>query len=765
MNHNPFFSDVDEDDDYESVESEVSNEEVAQVNAEDGPDPKWYEFTSEEDDDDEQVVVAPAKRAEDGVIALFDMYDFAVSNDDFTEAHKVFSELAKEGKSYVERYDIVKMVRREKEKDDPDMRTVLSTLKESVGEDEVLQRLAALKREEFPTARHYPFFRQLIKSREDFKAWLDDLVKKAEDVIAGDNDETSEKDDEASLLRKLRTCFSGKGRQSSVAMDILKKAEEERFSALAFTAKVVFATHLLNEESRRAMFVPVAVFQRAYDMINDVVSSVKMGTLNFVERVDKIDASSSKMYFVDSFEKLQPLNADSLDDLKTGVAVIPGGLNNAIDALYSELLRMLQGSKIHDAVYSDLIAKENDLSLLADTCYGISRRSQQQQIARTLLGMIGLRSQAAHAMLTKKSTSYSIIAESISATVDELARIISPRSAEDAAVAVLYRIYHLAISGNYQQGKDLLLRSGVADDIGRRSGFAGLLFNRVLAQLGLAAFATGRINDCHETLTRLFQKTEKDVYGPREILSLIGQDIALLRDLPESADQIRMELACKDILIPPHFHLQYVHLEIAASVSAMLVDSVAEARRPYSRQNQSALTKRLQKAQENQVLTGPPTSVRDIIIACSIALKRGECTEAVRLLGSSAAWKDFPSIGSESAKDKVLARVKEDGLRIFCFTYACSFSSLSVAHLKKQFDLSEDEIKCIVNQTLLDKDAPIVAFWDETEDYLMVDRGNTSRLQHLVDNASTKLTELWNLLASQNQRGRGGRGRGRGGRR
>ena len=63
--------------------------------------------------------------------------------------------------------------------------------------------------------------------------------------------------------------------------------------------------------------------------------------------------------------------------------------------------------------------------------------------------------------------------------------------------AALWQVYHLAIHNRFQEAHDLMLMSHLQDTIHDADVESRVLFNRTMAQVGLAAFRLGAMPCAH----------------------------------------------------------------------------------------------------------------------------------------------------------------------------------------------------------------------------------------------------------------------------
>lgn len=728
-----------QDDDAEGEEEGISKwlkKDADNAEKEDGEEgaSKWLKKENEGSDDDED--------ADEGEIDYFERLKSKVTVRDLEGASEKLSEKLDCCAPWEEVYDL--QFRLAPAIQEYQERNVAVPLK-------VLQRLDEwanavkdqMDRADFDSDKEFEFYvkyRELVLNLQSrYSAQLAAMKGEGQNAAAAQEEQDWSEEGMLKMLRQIPSMHRGKAQRCDA---IARNAEQQGFRHLAVAALALAATANLDE---RAGALPA-------------VAKVWCKSFDSLRRAFGIAESAIGLAVMERDEE-----GKELTEKRT---VVPGGFFSLAIRLHEEYLRGCQFATPQDDHF-ERVREENDLLDLADRLFAYYEKRQSRkpmaQLANVMIEIVSVRAPKAHALLFDKmvSPSHTIITKDIYELVPKLHSVVMTTTpdSEIQARSTLCLAYHYALCDRYNEARDLILRARLHELYQFEESSFRVLFNRVVVQLGLSAFRAGKFDDCNEVLVDITS------HSAREMKQLLGQEIQ--QQFFSEYDE-KKELVDRERLVPPHHHIPVELVEVCSLVCCMLHDVVDEVKRPYERKRRERrpFTKIVNQLMHMAIL-GPAADSRDAVYSAYLAIQEGDVVKAYSVVRSMTCWNSLPIEQRDTVLEQLHHRMKCDALNVFLIRHGCDFASLTLRNLAQRFLLTESEVRVLITQLLLEYNSPIVGYWEHDEQSLIIEMGNPSRLHHLADQVSDRISGIyWGQREGGRGEGRGrgsyGRGRGRG---
>jgi len=332
--------------------------------------------------------------------------------------------------------------------------------------------------------------------------------------------------------------------------------------------------------------------------------------------------------------------------------------------------------------------------------------------------------------------------------------------------ACLCQAYHLSLHDCYQPARDLLHLGNFQEQSLESDVHTQILYNRVIAQMGLCAFRLGKITEAHNCLM--------DVCQYNKVRELLAQGLSYSKNMERTPEQERAE---RQRQLPYHMHINLEVLESAQHICAMLLEVPNMAMQSIDPNNKRIISRVLRRALESydkQLFTGPPENAKESVVSAAKNLQSGDWVNACAALEELKLWDHIdvsnPENGSK-VKDMIKEKMKTEALRTYLFSYASIYDAFHLDQLVGMFGLPEKTVHSIISKMMIKEE--ITAFWDESSKFVLVQHVEPSNLQRLaltlaergaqaVENNERMVDQKSGGYAFKEGRGAGGDGKGKG---
>ena len=232
--------------------------------------------------------------------------------------------------------------------------------------------------------------------------------------------------------------------------------------------------------------------------------------------------------------------------------------------------------------------------------------------------------------------------------------------------ALLCSVYHHALHDRFYRARDLFLISHIQDVIDKADIKTQILYNRVMASLGLSAFREGLIQKAHDCLQNICSGR------PLQVRELLAQGQARWTD--KDPEQERIE---RRRLIPYHMHINPDLLDSCHLTCAMLLELpyMARGMTQPNPVNQNVVSRQFRKFMQNynrQVFTGPPENTREHVMAAAKSMVSGDWQKACNFILGMEVWNLIPNEGGAKVKAMLNTKLKEEAVRTYLLSSGVS---------------------------------------------------------------------------------------------
>lgn len=280
----------------------------------------------------------------------------------------------------------------------------------------------------------------------------------------------------------------------------------------------------------------------------------------------------------------------------------------------------------------------------------------------------------------------------------------------------LYQIYYYALNDHFEQAKDMLVQSGVRNAINSQDPSIQILFNRVVVQLGLAAFKLCLVEDCHQIMN--------EVTTASHLRDILGQQ-SLQRASNNGANNSNITLG-DQVCLPFHQHINLDLIDSVFMTSSLLIEiphmaaffsGIKVKRIPYSQKS----IRRALEHYEKSSFQGPPETMRDYLIHAAKAMQRGDWAQCIKYLRSLSTW-SLLGDNVDQVFLKLSERIQIESLKTYIFTYKRFYSKLSIAKLSEFFNLSTEKVVNVIES--LNSSVNIKAYLNDSNEIVIFEKGN-----------------------------------------
>lgn len=523
---------------------------------------------------------------------------------------------------------------------------------------------------------------------------------------------------EASFFTTLRIVLDSRGKKGVDQKDLINILEELLTSAKSPYESIMAYLTLIPirmDASSTLSYQPIDEWKSTY---NDTVNLLAI----LDENIDKYQVSELAT-FNEDIEKEPEADAN-------GVKKILGSIFSFVERLDDEFTKSLLNIDPYSSDYLERLRDEQTLYslLLRVQLYfeaTLPKENQERYLSRVFVKRLdhlyyksiklgGILEKNAWKDIPKKYSSAYIPYEAdhddsyIKTLVGTLSKILAEQDDEALRTrAILYQVYHTALNNGFEEAKEMLLTSKVQTYINKSGPSLQILFNRVVVQLGISAFQSCLIEECHQVLN--------DLLASAHLKEILGQQTLQRASNTDEEQQF----------LPYHQHINLDLIDVIFMTCSLLIEipqmtaffsGIKVKRIPYSQKS----IRRALEHHDKSSFQGPPETSRDFVLYAAKSMQKGDWEKSIEYLTSIKAWNLLPN--TETVLSNLKERIQVESLKTYFFTYKRFYTRLSTKKLSELFVLPEAKIVEILNSVITQYE--INAKFSDDNSELLLERGD-----------------------------------------
>lgn len=272
---------------------------------------------------------------------------------------------------------------------------------------------------------------------------------------------------------------------------------------------------------------------------------------------------------------------------------------------------------------------------------------------------------------------------------------------DDLIRSGLFKIYYHALNLTYKfdEIKEMLITLNV-NKVRSQSTSTSLqiLFNRVVVQLGLCAFKSSLIEECHEVLNELLSSSHlREILGQQSLQRLLHQQSTAntTGTTGTTTTTTGNSLIATEQCLPFHKHINLDLVDVVFMTCSLILEipqmtafysGIKIKKTPYNAKS----IRRILEHFDKQNYQPPAETSRDLILYAAKAMQTGEWVKCYDYLLKIKAWNQLSN--NEEIMANLQERIKVESLKTYLFTYKRFYSTITVAKLAERFELSTETV-------------------------------------------------------------------------